>query len=350
MLENNALRSLEYNLFAEDEWRITNQLSANVGVHFAGFQVDGELYTSLQPRISLRYQLNNRMALKSSFASMAQFVNLLTSEAIGLPSDLWVPSTANIRPQESWQVAGGIAAALNDQFDLTIEGFYKSMNNVISYIEGASFVPDIFRETVWEDNLVQGKGEVYGLEFLLKKSVGKTTGWLGYTLSRNWRQFDEINAGQRYPFRFDRRHDISLVVNHRPSERINYSFVWIYGTGNAVTIPRARFSTQPNTSPEESFSQNIYPSEQLATGSKNNYRMSASHRLDASVSFYKKKKRYERKWIFSVYNIYSHVNPYFVTEGEEPQVDAQGNVEWVSVLKEIGLLPIIPSVAYTFKF
>jgi outer membrane cobalamin receptor len=349
LLGTPSLNSLEYNVFAEDDWNINARLSANVGLHFSGFQVEDTHYTSLQPRLSVRYQIMPHLAFKSSFATMAQYINLLSSETLGLPSDLWVPSTASIQPQQAWQIASGFASTIKEGWDFTLEGFYKKMGNVISYTEGASFEPDF--ESDWQDKVVQGTGEVYGVEAFLNKKQGKTTGWIGYTLSWNWRQFDGINGGERYPFRYDRRHDLSLVVMHQQSKRVSYAFSWVYGTGNAITIPTQRYALRPDYAELEEFTNLIEePRERFLTSEKNGYRMSATHRLDASVSFYKQKPKFERTWVFSIYNVYSNVNPYYVYQDFDLVKREEGRSILKRVLKERGILPIIPSVAYNFKF
>ncbi len=351
LLGTPSLNSLEYNVFVEDDWNINPRLSANVGLHFSGFQVENTHYTSLQPRLSMRYQIMPRLSFKSSFATMTQYINLLSSETLGLPSDLWVPSTARIQPQQAWQIASGFASTIKDGWDFTLEGFYKKMSNVISYTEGASFEPNV--ETDWQDKVVQGTGEVYGVEAFLNKKQGKTTGWIGYTLSWNWRQFDGINGGVRYPFRYDRRHDLSLVVMHQQSKRVSYAFSWVYGTGNAITIPTQRYALRPDYAGFEEFTNiarfDAEKRERFLTTEKNSYRMSATHRLDASVSFYKQKPKFERTWVFSIYNVYSNINPYYVYQDFD-LVEKDGRFIRKSVLKERGILPIIPSVAYNFKF
>lgn len=340
------LYSTEYNAFLEDEWKINSYFSANIGIHYAGFLIDDEHYTSLQPRLSLRFQVSPQLAFKSSFVLMTQYINLLSSETIGLPSDLWVPSTSRIPPQNAWQWAGGIASGIGKSWDFTVEGFYKKMDNLVAYEEGASFQTNL--EEDWQNKVAIGTGEVYGAEFFLNKKTGKTTGWLGYTLSWNWRQFNELNLGRRYPFRYDRRHDFSLVLMHQQNERISYSFSWVYATGNAVTLPEARYALSPNyfaigiqTDPEERF----------VVSERNGYRMSPTHRLDANMSFYKKKTNYEHTWTFGIYNVYSRINPFYIREVKTPLKDPTvGEFTVIKELKEVGILPIVPSVGYHIKF
>lgn len=333
--------STEYAAYVEDDMQF-GALKVNAGLHASAFKVDNQWYGSLQPRLSLRYLLRNDLSLKASFSTMTQYINLLTSESFSLPTDLWVPSTARIRPQQAWQAAVGAARTLNGQFEVSLEAYYKKMRNVLSYKEGASFLFGF--ENDWQDKVTQGKGEAYGLEFFFQKKKGRTTGWLGYTLSWNWRQFDEINRGERYPFRYDRRHDISLVINHDLSQKVKLSAAWVYGTGNAVTLSTFQYPTDRY---------GTFYNEIESGGDKNRFRMTDYHRLDLSISFHKKKRWGERTWNIGVYNAYYHRNPYFMTVGNKviSVFDANGNfVGNKRVVEEISILPIIPSVSYGFKF
>ncbi len=331
-------KSMEYSIYLEDEISI-GALKANVGIHASGFKVRGnesEFYYSIQPRLGLRYLLDNDLAIKASFATMAQYINLLTNESLSLPTDLWVPSTARVRPQTSWQVAAGVAKTLWDKYEFSVEGYYKQMKNVVSYKEGVDFIG---LENDWQDKVTQGDGEAYGVEVFLQKKKGKTTGWLGYTLSWNWRQFDEINGGERYPFKYDRRHDVSLVLSHQLSKRVSITGAWVYGTGNSITLPLFRYTTPVYVDIEGG---NVFVREVETIGKKNAFRMNAYHRMDINFEFYKKKRKYERWWTIGAYNVYNRKNPYFIYAGR----DDEGN----RTFKQVSLFPIIPSVSWRFKF
>lgn len=333
--------STEFFLYGEDDFSI-GPLKINAGLHASGFSVDGELYTSLQPRLGLRWLLDKNWAFKAGFSTMAQYINLLSSEALTLPTDLWVPSTARIKPQQSWQAAVGVARTFRDEYEFSLEAYYKEMDNVISFKEGATFLFGL--ENDWQDKVTQGKGESYGLEVFMQKKVGRTTGWIGYTLSWNWRQFDEINSGERYPFRYDRRHDISVVVNHDFTPRIGMSFAWVYGTGNAITLNTYRFQTVDR---DEEY---VYSNTIESGGKRNAFRMTDYHRLDFSIEFRKQKKNWERKWVVGVYNTYWHRNPYFMYADTRSVQQPDGSFKNERVFREVSLLPLIPSVSYQFKF
>ncbi len=337
ILGNEDNFSQEYDLYIEDDMKF-GALKANIGLHASGFKVDNEFYKSIQPRISLNYLLNNDLAIKSSFATMSQYLNLLTSEGFSLPTDLWVPSTSEIKPQSSWQAAIGVAKTINKTYEISLEGYYKKMKNVISYNPGENFFSDFGGDTNWEDKITQGDGEAYGAELFIQKKKGKTTGWIGYTLSWNWRQFDNINSGIKYPYKYDRRHDISLVISHEFSDRITASASWIYGTGNSITLPTHKYQ-RPN------FNINSYSNFYNGLGEKNAYRVSDSHRLDISVEFHKKTSWGERSWVIGLYNAYWNKNPFFVRK-----IVSRESGKTKIKYKEYSILPIIPSIAYNFKF
>jgi len=326
--------STEINIYAEDELTV-GRLKANIGLHFSGFFVQDEFYKSLQPRLGLRYLASDKLSFKAAFSTMYQYINLLASETINLPSDLWVPSTKNIKPQESWLAAVGVATSIGP-LELEVEAYYKGMENVLSYKEGATFLAD--NVVNWEDKVTSGNGESYGAEIFLQKSEGRLTGWVGYTLSWTNRQFDDINGGEKYPFRYDRRHDASIVMSYDINEKIKLSANWIYGTGEAVTLAQYTIATFDN------FSDRIRYYDQ--GGDKNSFRMSPSHRLDWSISFEKQKKRFQRTWVIGFYNSYYRKNPFFVSL--EKQIE--DGVIVGKRIKEHSLLPIIPSVSYQLSF
>jgi len=338
------IKAIETALYIEDDIKF-GKFNANVGLHTSAFSADEKLYTSVQPRLGLRYLATKSMSVKASFSTMTQYINLLTSESLNLPSDVWVPSTDRIEPQDSWQAALGLGGT-QGQYEWEIEGYYKQMSNVLSYQEGSSLLDN--NPDNWEDQITQGDGESYGAEVFLQKTRGKLTGWIAYTLSWSNRQFDDINNGKIFPFRFDRRHDFSTVLSYSLTDRIKLSANWIYQTGNAVTLPRYQYGA-------------ILPGGNNIVqvqdgGQKNSFRMSATHRLDWSISFHKKKKRYERTWVIGFYNSYYRKNPFYLdveSEGvhsETPSPNGETFIGTRNVIKEKSLIPIIPSVSYNIKF
>ncbi len=337
-----SINSMEFDAYVEDDIKVTDKLKANVGVHLSAFAVEGEFYTSAQPRLSLRYLVTEDQSFKFSFATMQQYMNLLTSEGIGLPTDLWVPSTAKIKPQKSWQVAAGYAFKLNEHIDITVEGYYKDMQNLVSFKEGEGFFEESLRD--WGDRITQGNGTSYGAELFVQKKTGDFTGWIGYTLSWSNRQFDEINFGQEFPFRYDRRHDISLVGQYELSKRISFSGAWVFGTGNAVTLANSTYKGIAQATRFDIETEVDYYTD------RNNFRMNNYHRLDIGVNFTKKKKKHTRVWSIGAYNTYNRRNPYFIFIDTDRSLDNQGNFTNTRVLKQQSLFPVIPYFNYSFNF
>ena len=345
LIGENPVVSTEYDAYIEDDISFGN-LKVNLGLHASLFNTQETTYTSLQPRLGLRYKLTKDISFKASYSEMAQYINLLTNESLSLPTDLWVPSTANIKPQQSKLMAAGIATTIKDDYELSFEAYYKTMDNVISYKEGANFLFGL--DDSWEDKVTQGKGEAYGMEFFVQKNSGRLTGWIGYTLSWNWREFDDINNGERFPFRFDRRHDIAIVGAYKLSDRIAFAANWTYGTGNAISINTLQIPT--DYFQNDFFGRDLYINGVDSGSKKNAYRMSNFHRLDLSVTFSKKKRRHERSWVIGMYNTYGRKNPFILTTEDTYTETPDGFGTRERVFKEISILRFIPSISYNFKF
>ena len=320
----------EFYGFVEDDMIINKRLSANVGLHYSNMLVREKWYPALQPRAALNFKLDEKSSVKASFSRMAQFLHLLSNTSIGLPTDLWVPATDSIPPQYGNQFSVGYFRELPKGYRISTEAYYKTMDNLIEYKEGASFFST---NKNWEELVEVGKGWSYGAEVLFEKRTGKTTGWIGYTLSWTNRQFEKLNDGKVYPYRYDRRHDVSVVVTHKFNDRVDVGLVWVYGTGNAVSLALQKYNGLNDG--------NFTVVEHI--GDKNDYRMPAYHRLDLGVNLHKDKKWGEATWSFGVYNAYSRRNPFYLDFGYLKNSDKY-------VLKQISLFPIIPSVSYNFKF
>ncbi|TGE14327.1 TonB-dependent receptor [Hymenobacter elongatus] len=334
---NSGVQTLanEASLYAEDDYRLTDRLKINGGLRLNSFLVDKTLYPSLEPRLAARFLLTDEWALKASYARTTQYIHLLTNSGIGLPTDLWVPATAKIKPQRAQQVSIGAARTLRhrgEEYELSFESYYKPMQNLIEYREGASFLGTV--DNKWEDKVTSGQGWAYGGELFLQKKSGRTTGWIGYTLAWSTRKFPELNQGRLYPYKYDRRHDATLVVIHKFSPTFTLSGTWVYGTGNATTLSQGRYLLAPFEQYEE-------------YGERNSYRMRAYHRLDLDLSKTKKKKWGEVVNSFSLYNAYSRRNPYYMYLSRD--FDSQTQTD-KSVYKQISLFPIIPSFSKSFKF
>jgi hypothetical protein len=330
--------SQEFSLYLEDDFSVGDRLKFNVGAHASGFLAETKTYTSLQPRFAMRYLLDQGSSLKVSYVEMAQFIHLLTNAGLGLPTDLWVPSTDRIAPQQSRQIALGYFKNLGYGLEFSVEAYHKTMDGVIEYQDGASFLNTT---EDWQNKVTAGEGRSYGVELLLQKKTGKTTGWVGYTLSKTDRRFDDLNEGAWFPFRYDRRHDISVVAVHQLTDRIDLSGTWVFGTGNFITVPTQRY--QHATSVVNNSSMRFGGLYLDYFESRNNFQMRSYHRLDAGINFHKAKKWGRRTWNVSVYNVYSRLNPFFMDISWNH--DQQRNQ-----LRQFSLFPVVPSVSYRFTF
>lgn len=329
-LDSTNIDAREYSLYFEDDFKVGKKFRANLGVHAALFNVRGNNYTSFQPRASARYLVNKHFSLKASYSEMTQFLHLLTTVGSGFPTDLWVPPTDQLKPQQSQQVAVGGAYFFKRDIELTVEGYYREMQNLIAFEDQANFL--VLGET-WEDKVTIGEGSSRGLEFFLKKNSGKTSGWISYTLSKTDRRYDEIAEGKTIPFRYDRTHDGSINIVHRFSDKLIASANWVYATGAAITLPSGEYQPlQPNGS-------NLFLSSVYIYGERNSSRLPNYHRLDVAVSFVKQKKRAERTFSVSIYN---RRNPFYYY--------IAGDTNGQKYIEGLNLFPIIPSFRYSVKF
>jgi hypothetical protein len=282
--------------------------------------------------------------MKVGYAYMNQYVHLLSNSDISLPTDLWVPATANVKPMKAHQVSLGAVFEIPKVFDITVECYYKAMNDILEYRDGATFWGSIDN---WESKICVGKGQAYGLELMLQRTWGKTTGWIAYTLARSERKFDRpgnvINQGKVFPAKYDRRHDFSITLNQKFSEKFDMSASWTISSGNCGTLPMQYYIGYGDAIDNG----NYYYNSEVGHVERNNYRVSCYHRLDVGFNFHKKYKRHgSGTWNISVYNAYNAHNP-FLTYPTTSYNDANNMVYKIT---EISILPILPSFSYTYHF
>ncbi|MBL7813224.1 MAG: TonB-dependent receptor plug domain-containing protein [Bacteroidetes bacterium] len=325
-----AIQAIENYVFIEDDMVLGHRWKVNAGLHYSQFWVDKKLYHALQPRISMRYLLNRDWAIKASYARMQQYIHLLTNSTVGLPTDLWVPSTRDLKPEFSNQVSLGVAKTLLKKYIFTVEGYYKTMQNVLDYKNGATFYNTY--ET-WYKKVEAGLGRSYGLEFFLQRKIGKLTGWVAYTLSKTDRKFTTINFGERFPFKYDSRHNIAAVMVYDINEKHTLSATWIYATGNAFTLSSVRFNAMDadgNIAQVETYDK------------RNQFRGADYHRLDISLIRHYPKKFGELNLVAGLYNAYSRRNPFYYQFG----TDNYNN----KVLYRTALFPILPFFSCNIVF
>ncbi|MFD2247094.1 TonB-dependent receptor [Pontibacter ruber] len=330
-------KATEFGTYVSDDYLINARWSLNYGLRFSGFNSGGKTYVGLEPRASAKYNISESVALKGSFASMMQYIHLVANSGASLPTDVWYPSNPGVYPQRSQQVALGISKLFGaGRFLLTNEVYYKWMRRQIDFRDGAN----LFVNDNLEQEFLFGKGESYGNELYFEKINGKTTGWVGYTLSWTYRTFPDINEGRRFPTRYDRRHDISVVLLHKLNKRLSLTGAFVYGTGNAYSLPVARFAFQD----VEGENPSVVP----IYSDRNSFRLAPFHRLDLGVVLKMRPKHGESDLTFSVYNAYNRRNPYFVYFEQLKDEQDQETLNFQA--KQVSLFPVIPSVTYNFKF
>ena len=344
---NPNLTAWEHAGYIENEFEIGEKISGNIGIRTVLFSVQNKNYTSIEPRGLINLKLNTNTTLKTAYTQIQQNIHLLTTSGVGLPIDLWVPPTAKVAPQKVKQWSAGLAHLTpSKKYEISLEAYLKDFKGLISYKEGASFIGNT---SDWESLIeVGGTGKAYGMEFLAEKKQGATTGWLAYTLSKAERTFANINQGKTFPFRYDKRHDISLFLSHKINERVHLSATWVYSTGLRYTLPVAKFDLI-----SESVENNLFETTEVYVyGERNNQKLRDYHRLDLGINFSKEKKWGKRTWNISIYNTYNRQNAFFNYVDNETGFSSFQNNSGTNAttIKQQSIFPIIPSVSYAFEF
>ena len=343
----------EYGIYIQDDWDISSRIKINYGLRYSIFQQLGpytafttdangnkldsnvydrgqtvKTYGGLEPRFTVRYTLDSNSSIKASVTRNLQYIHLVSNAGTTLPTDIWVPSTYRVKPQNGVLYAAGYFKNFkNNMFETSLELYYKTMQNQIEYGEG--YTPSLSDP---EQSFVFGKGWSYGSELFINKVKGRLTGWIGYTLSWTWRQFPDLNNGNKYPSKYDRRHDLSVVGIYSLTPKWKLSSTFVFGTGNAISLPERFY-----------FIGGVLTQEYSTI---NAYRMKPYHRLDVAATYtphHKKPRKYTDSWVFSVYNLYSRQNPYFYYFDQEGDV-ANGTLKITS--KQVSLFPVIPTVTW----
>jgi outer membrane receptor for ferrienterochelin and colicin len=323
----------------EDDISLGDHLTLNPGLNLSFFYTDKRPYFNLQPRLSVKYSLDPGITFKAGYARMAQYVHLLSSSSVSLPMDLWVPITKDIKPVTSDQFSLGVYYDGLPGWEFSIEGYYKSIYNLLEYKEGTMTFGS---STGWEDKVEMGNGRAMGLEFMVQKTAGNFTGWLAYTLAKSDRIFPDgsINMGERFPYKYDRRHNLNINLTYKLNKRVDFNAAWSFATGGTTTVPIRK------TVVEEPSSGMAMEADYVSH--RNNFRLPPSHRLNVGMNVHTKKGH--GLWNFSVYNVYNYMNPNIVLVNFESVETSPGNYEKKQVLNKVTILPILPSVSYTYEF
>ncbi len=332
----NKLYSNEMAFYLGDEFDASQKFSVNYGIRVPVYTASGKTYSFIEPRITTKLSVGPNASIKASYTKMNQFLHLIPNSTAGLPTDIWVPSSNKTKPQSATQYAVGYFQNFKDnEIETSVEVYYKKMKNQVLFGEGKRLRVNVNLDSL----IVHGQGDSYGAEFFVKKNTGKLTGWISYTLSRTTQKFTDLNFGKEFPFKYDRRHNLAITASYQFTKTWTFSSVFVFSTGAAYTVPTGRISTVNSGT---IFEGNYYVYE-----GRNNNRLASYHRLDIAASNKKTvkifKKRYEREWVFGLYNTYSRQNAYFVYFEIEALTSKP-------TAKQVSLLPIIPSVSFNFKF
>jgi len=343
----------ENSAYVSHEWNPTERLSFIYGLRATNFSLIGagefysfdsegivsqtttfekgeivQNYFNLEPRFTSSFMVDSTSSFKLGYARNVQNLHLISNSTSSTPTDLWIPSSANVKPEISDQISlGYFRNFFNNRYELSLEGYYKDMQNQVDYKDGASTIAN----DLIEGELLYGKGRAYGVELFFKKKYGRFNGWISYTLSRTEKQIDGINNSEWYAARQDRTHDVSLVGIYDINDKLSVSATWVFYTGSAVTFPSGKYYIDGNI--------------QWLYTERNGYRMPNYHRLDLSVTYYNKKTaKFESSWNFGIYNAYARENAWTI-DFRESETDPT-KTEAV----QIALFKIVPSITYNFKF
>lgn len=336
LLESSSSRGRITDEFAahfQYEWSPVEKIQINPGLRISAAVVSNKNYFFPEPRISMRYALSEREALKFSYSRMVQYMHRISNSAVSSPTDIWYPATDSIKPQTSHQLAVAWQRNMGGKnIFLSVEGYYKTMDQLIGYEEGTN----LFLNTDFESKLIQGKGSAYGVEMLVRKNAGKLTGWISYTLSWSNRQFDEINGGRWFPARYDRRHNGAIVAQYAFSKRWAASMVWEYISGSRFTPVIGQYALLAPT---------LTGADLIPVYSEiNQVKLAASHRLDIGLKLKSKPgRKFQWQWFAGVYNLYNRANPIGINI---EQNETDGSLRYT----QPGLFGLIPFLSYGFKF
>jgi hypothetical protein len=356
-LTNPSVFTANFAFYSQNDFDISDKIKINAGLRYDVFVAKKLVNHYLQPRITVRLLINSSTSIKTSFSTINQDLHLLSNSTAGLPTDLWLPATAQIRPEQSAQFVMGFFKNFDKKgWSTSVEAYYKTFKNIIEYKEGASFLSTF---SGWEDKVEVGKGTAYGIEFFLHKKEGKINGWMSYTLSWNDRQFEKINNGQVFPFKYDRRHYLNIFISKSLKEgKRSFSTAFVFASGNAVSLPTNKYEaasqlTNNVTTFTNFFDQNFYAfdSQILLYPQRNNFRMRPYSRLDLMYNYIKEKKWGTRTFSIGVYNALFYRNPYFlVIDNNSNPYLRNVNLSKKITINEVSIFNFIPAISWNWQF
>ena len=345
---SSVIKANEFGAYIEDEL-ILKQLSLNIGLRIAALYQNNSKYHAIEPRFSALYSVSPTIGIQFGYSRMCQFSQRVNDSYVNLPTDFWIPSTSIFKPLTSDQLTLGANLNLAKGWQLSTEFFYKWMRQLVEYKEGYQYMP---HATAWEDKLTSGKGNAYGVDIMMKKTMGNITGMVGYGLLWSKRQFPELNGGHDFPAKYDNRHKLNLFVTSKLRTNVELNAAWTFMSGNRLTVAFENYQDLLSAG----FNSDVAPinpyREEIGLdyyNFRNNVRMPAYHRLDVGLNFYRPKSNGRMGiWNVSVYNAYCRMNPISIEKNTD--VQTMDGKRLKPRFRTLALFPIIPSISYTYKF
>ncbi|MDF1696645.1 MAG: carboxypeptidase-like regulatory domain-containing protein [Saprospiraceae bacterium] len=338
--EESLIIADELAFYVEDTYRPHKNWQIYGGIHFSGYNIGDQQYRNTQPRFSTVFTPDSFNRFSVSYSNMIQYIHLLVNPGIGIPSDLWVPSTELVRPESARQFSFAYNRKINKAIEFSLSGFTKSFNDVLDYktsvdlfftVVNSVVPPSIQTDPDWQNNVIPGKSNASGLEFQLRKNKGTWTGWISYALSKTDRQFEDINDGEKFAYKYDRRHDINIGIKYELNEHCSFSTNWVYGSGNAFSLADEQILT-----PFDGVSL-------VNAGQRNNYRFPSFSHLDIQFNYEKELKYGKFKFNLGLYNAYNRKNAYYIYVYSSPIVRDY-------IAYKTSIFPILPNMNLGYSF
>lgn len=344
--KNPKINSVDFYVYADYLFSWKDKLGIKTGGQLFLYHAKGKTFFYPQPRVEIIYHPITGMSIRGSVVRTVQPMHLLTNNTGDIQNDVWVPATAKIEPETAWQYSGGIQYDHPKGYTASIDAYYKSMHHLSEYRYGTNFILD---KIAWDDQLLNsGTGRAYGVEFFFAKTKGQFTAWFKYNLGWSTRNYPELNDGKTFYYKYDRRHDVSIVLQYKLKKHFDFSVAWTYGTGWRMTTPSSKYASDNTLYNYDEANEPLSGNQSMITywNARNNYVLPAYHHLDIGMNYVKKGKRVTHQLNISVYNVYNNLNVFSVFR----QSDVDGDGNRYRKYKQLSLFPVLPSFGYTISF
>lgn len=343
---NPKVPTLDFYSFVDYSFTWKEKIELNAGAQLFVYHAKGKTFFYPQPRAEIIYHPIKGLSIRGAVVQTVQPMHLLTNNTGDILNDVWVPATAKVEPETGWQYSGGIQYDHPKGYTASIDAYYKSMHHLSEYKYGTTFILD---KIAWDDQLLNsGTGKAYGMELFFAKTKGQFTAWFKYNLGWSTRQYPELNEGKTFYYKYDRRHDVSIVLQYKLKKHFDFTVAWTYGTGWRMTTPNSQYASDNTLYNYDKANEPLVGNQNFITywNDRNNYVLPAYHHLDIGMNYTKKAKRVTHQMNVSIYNVYNHLNIFTVYRASEQDNDGNRFRKY----KQLSMFPIIPSIGYTVTF